>query len=63
MDLQIEANEEIARLTIDAERLKYSKQIQEQKYPEENVQNQVETQINKFQNQKRIRKQLNGQKK
>ena len=46
VDQQIEANEEIARLTIDAERLKYSKQIQEQKKPEENVQNQVETQVN-----------------
>jgi Txe/YoeB family toxin of Txe-Axe toxin-antitoxin module len=46
VDQQIEANEEIARLTIDAERLKYSKQIQEQKKPEENVQNQVQTQVN-----------------
>ena len=46
VDQQIEANEEIARLTIDAERIKYSKQLQEQKKPEENVQNQVETQVN-----------------
>lgn len=30
VEAQIEANQEIARLTIDAERIKYSKQIQEQ---------------------------------
>lgn len=46
VDQQIEANEEIARLTIDAERIKYSKQLQDQKKPEENVQNQVENQVN-----------------
>ena len=46
VDQQIEANEEIARLTIDAERIKYSKQLQEQKKPESNTQNQVETQVN-----------------
>jgi|TARA_R100000479_G_scaffold62180_3_gene29387 hypothetical protein len=46
VDQQIEANEEIARLTIDSERIKYSKQLQDQKKPEETTQNQVENQVN-----------------
>lgn len=39
VEAQIEANQEIARLTIDAERIKYSKQIQEQN--KNNQQNQA----------------------
>jgi len=45
VESQIEANQEIAKLTIDSERIKYSKQIAEQEKPkqEEVVQNQQET--------------------
>ena len=35
VESQIEANQEIAKLTIDAERIKYSKQISEQQKPKE----------------------------
>lgn len=43
VEAQIEANQEIARLTIDAERIKYSKQIQEQQKSKETVVNQDQT--------------------
>ena len=43
VEAQIEANQEIARLTIDAERIKYSKQIQEQQKSKETVDNQAQT--------------------
>ena len=42
IEAQIEANQEIARLTIDAERIKYSKQIQEQQKSKETVDNQAQ---------------------
>lgn len=42
VEAQIEANQEIARLTIDAERIKYSKQIQEQQKSKETVDNQAQ---------------------
>jgi len=45
VEAQIEANQEIARLTIDAERIKYSKQIQEQnKNNQQNQENQYNQQ-------------------
>jgi len=46
VESQIEANQEIARLTIDSERIKYSKQIQEQKETKEASKNNNQQQTN-----------------
>jgi len=46
VEAQIEANQEIARLTIDSERIKYSKQIQEQKESKEASSNNNQQQTN-----------------
>jgi len=49
VEAQIEANQEIARLTIDAERIKYSKQIQEQNKAKETADNQQQINNQQYQ--------------
>jgi len=49
VEAQIEANQEIARLTIDAERIKYSKQIQEQNKAKETANNQQQINNQQYQ--------------
>tara|TARA_E500000318_G_scaffold59747_1_gene55430 strand:- start:442 stop:1356 length:915 start_codon:yes stop_codon:yes gene_type:complete len=49
VEAQIEANQEIARLTIDAERIKYSKQIQEQNKEKQASETNTQQQTNTYQ--------------
>jgi hypothetical protein len=49
VEAQIEANQEIARLTIDAERIKYSKQIQEQNKEKQASETNTQQQTNNYQ--------------